>query len=203
MKNVILTALAGALAFAATPSTAHAEYGMAGCGLGSMVFKDDGFVQVLAAQPTAPPGNQTFSISSGTSNCEVSGNGASAALFIEANREADGAGKSAAVPASPSRPLHVSVDAQGASAMGSFLQSEYQSIFPSAKVSDKQVGMTIVTMLKDNDQLRCTALRNELGRPLVEQPDTSTPRGVGLPPPPRLCSWGACCAAAAESIGTG
>ena len=54
-----------------------------------------------------------------------------------------------------------------------------------AKVSDKQVGMTIVTMLKDNDQLQCTALRNERGDRSLNSP---TPHwGVGLPPP-RLCS---------------
>lgn len=157
MKNVILTALAGALAFAATPSTAHAEYGMAGCGLGSMVFKDDGFVQVLAATTNGTSGNQTFGISSGTSNCEVSGNGASAALFIEANREAVGKEISRGTGESLETLARLGGCAN-ASAMGSFLQSEYQSIFPSAKVSDKQVGMTIVTMLKDNDQLQCTAL---------------------------------------------
>ena len=156
MKNVILTALAGALAFGATPSTAHAEYGMAGCGLGSMVFKDDGFVQVLAAT-NGTSSNQTFGISSGTSNCEVSGNGASAALFIEANREAVGKEISRGTGESLETLARLGGCAN-ASAMGSFLQSEYQSIFPSAKVSDKQVGMTIVTMLKDNDQLQCTAL---------------------------------------------
>ena len=43
--------------------------------------------------------------------------------------------------------------------MGTYLQSEYANIFPSAKVSDKQVGMTIVTMLKDADQLQCTDLQ--------------------------------------------
>ena len=74
-----------------------------------------------------------------------------------------------------------------ASAMGSFLQSEYQSIFPSAKVSDKQVGMTIVTMLKDNDHCGARLFTQRVRRPLIERPDTS-PRGVGLPPPPRLCS---------------
>jgi hypothetical protein len=45
-------------------------YGAAGCGLGSVVFgKQVGFVQVFAATTNGSSGNQTFGISSGTSNC--------------------------------------------------------------------------------------------------------------------------------------
>ena len=157
MKKVILTALAGALALSATPSTAHAQYGMAGCGLGSMIFPDGGVIQILAATTNGISGNQTFGITSGTSNCEVDGNGASAALFIEANREAVGKEISRGTGESLETLARLGGCAS-ASEIGTYLQSEYQSIFPSAKVSDKQVGMTIVTMLKDNEQLQCTAL---------------------------------------------
>ncbi|MBC7533943.1 MAG: DUF3015 family protein [Oligoflexus sp.] len=45
------------------------NYGMAGCGLGSLVVKSDDFVQILAATLNGTSGNQTFGISSGTSNC--------------------------------------------------------------------------------------------------------------------------------------
>jgi len=158
MKKLLFPALAGALALSMTPSTAHAEYGMAGCGLGSMVFTNDGFVQVLAATTNGTSGNQTFGISSGTSNCEVNGNGASAALFIEANREAVGKEISRGTGESLETLARLGGCAN-TSAMGTYLQSQYASIFPSAKVSDKQVGMTIVTMLKDADQLQCTDLQ--------------------------------------------
>ncbi|MFN8945903.1 MAG: DUF3015 family protein, partial [Pseudobdellovibrionaceae bacterium] len=46
-------------------------YGMAGCGLGSVVFGDKpGFIQIFAATLNSIGGNQTFGISLGTSNCE-------------------------------------------------------------------------------------------------------------------------------------
>ena len=54
------------------PLFAHAQtpYGMAGCGLGSELLKDDSTVtQVFAGTTNATFGNQTFAISSGTSNC--------------------------------------------------------------------------------------------------------------------------------------
>ncbi len=44
------------------------NYGMAGCGLGSMVLKTDDFTQILAATLNAT-GVQTVGISLGTSNC--------------------------------------------------------------------------------------------------------------------------------------
>src|SRR3954468_19603426 len=55
-------------------------YGMAGCGLGSLVFKNDGMVQILAATTNGTFGNQTFGITSGTSNCASGG-------VIKAQRE--------------------------------------------------------------------------------------------------------------------
>ena len=49
-------------------------YGLAGCGLGSMVFEQNEKVQqVLAATTNGTFGTQTFGISSGTSNCSHSG----------------------------------------------------------------------------------------------------------------------------------
>lgn len=44
-------------------------YGMAGCGLGSIVFKEDGGVQILAATTNGSTYTQFFGITSGTSNC--------------------------------------------------------------------------------------------------------------------------------------
>ncbi len=55
-------------------------YGMAGCGLGSLVFKNDGMVQILAATTNGLFGTQTFGITSGTSNCTNGG-------VIKAQRE--------------------------------------------------------------------------------------------------------------------
>lgn len=48
----------------------HAAVGLAGCGLGSIVIKENtkGY-QILAATTNGTFGNQTFGITSGTSNC--------------------------------------------------------------------------------------------------------------------------------------
>lgn len=56
--------------------TARAQaYGMAGCGLGSVIFGNDDAVimQVLAATTNGTFGSQTFGITSGTSNCTSAG----------------------------------------------------------------------------------------------------------------------------------
>ena len=53
-------------------STARAQgYGMAGCGLGSLLFGKDNskLMQILAATTNGTLGNQTFGITSGTLNC--------------------------------------------------------------------------------------------------------------------------------------
>ncbi len=87
-----LTAGIGMALFVGTVGTsgvARADYGMAGCGLGSLLFGQDNsmMMQVLAAT-TNGTGIQTFGITSGTSNC-VSGGTVKAAkeqaAFAEVN----------------------------------------------------------------------------------------------------------------------
>ena len=64
-------------------------YGMAGCGLGSIVFgQEPGFVQVVAATTNNWIVPQSFAISTGTSNCGESGKAQRAAQFIEVNKVA-------------------------------------------------------------------------------------------------------------------
>lgn len=61
----------------ATTSISSAGYGMAGCGLGSIVFKElkleNNIVQIFAATTNGTYGNQTFGITTGTSHCTGSG----------------------------------------------------------------------------------------------------------------------------------
>ena len=70
-KLALLGVLAGIMLGS---SAAHAQYGMAGCGLGSLLFGKDNTVlmQVLAAT-TNGTGMQTLGITSGTSNCTQGG----------------------------------------------------------------------------------------------------------------------------------
>ena len=65
------------------------KYGLAGCGLGSIVFgAQPGFIQVVAATLNGTSGTQTFGITSGTSNCGASNRGSRAEQFIEYNKVA-------------------------------------------------------------------------------------------------------------------
>ncbi|MCK5582950.1 MAG: DUF3015 family protein [Elusimicrobiales bacterium] len=66
-------ALIGALMFSVSSAFA-ANYGSAGCGLGSLAFPDDeAFPQILAATTNGTFGSQTFGITFGTSNCSSEG----------------------------------------------------------------------------------------------------------------------------------
>ena len=68
MKKVLVS-LAAVVALG---STAFAANMQTGCGLGSMVIKDDSSAVMLALQATTngTSGNQTFGITSGTSGCK-------------------------------------------------------------------------------------------------------------------------------------
>ena len=69
MKKVMAAAILvafGAVAFAE-------DYGSAGCGLGSLVFKQNDGTQILAATTNGTFGSQTFGITFGTSNCNSKG----------------------------------------------------------------------------------------------------------------------------------
>jgi hypothetical protein len=78
-KLAILFAMVGVVL---TATAARAQYGMAGCGLGSLLFGNDNTVlmQILAATTNGTFGSQTFGITSGTSNCTMGG-------VIKAERE--------------------------------------------------------------------------------------------------------------------
>lgn len=62
-------------------------YGMAGCGLGSYVLKEDSIVQIFAGTTNGTFGNQTFGITFDTLHCKPSGNALSQEqkVFIDAN----------------------------------------------------------------------------------------------------------------------
>jgi hypothetical protein len=70
MRRLLATTCLTVLAVSMASTSFAAAYGSAGCGLGSIVFKDEpGAVQILAATTNGTFGNQTFGITSGTSNC--------------------------------------------------------------------------------------------------------------------------------------
>lgn len=70
MKKLLVSACLTVIAVAMTSTSFAASYGAAGCGLGSVIFKDQpGAIQVIAATTNGTFGNQTFGITSGTLNC--------------------------------------------------------------------------------------------------------------------------------------
>ncbi|EQB39137.1 hypothetical protein M947_08225 [Sulfurimonas hongkongensis] len=68
MKKILLSAVA---VIALTSSAMANVNSQTGCGLGSMIIKDDSTAVMLALQATTngTSGNQTFGITSGTSGC--------------------------------------------------------------------------------------------------------------------------------------
>ncbi|MCB0412349.1 MAG: DUF3015 family protein [Bdellovibrionales bacterium] len=100
VKAVVgLLALALCLGFTAHQASAEkkalidqvdgAGYGTAGCGLGSIIFgAKPGKIQIVSATTNGIYGNQSFGITSGTSNCDIPHMGQQAAVFIEVNKEA-------------------------------------------------------------------------------------------------------------------
>src|SRR5512147_2790966 len=91
MRKLLLVAV---IALSAAPALAQGvkgtgKYGTAGCGLGSLAFGDQpGMIQVIAATTNGIVGNQTFGITSGTSNCGTGMMASGTKNFVEANREA-------------------------------------------------------------------------------------------------------------------
>jgi hypothetical protein len=144
-----------------TSANAAADgYGPAGCGLGSLIFSpDSGWTQIFAATTNGTSGNQTFGITTGTSNCDSSSGGSteSAKAFVQTNRAAlakdiaRGGGETIAS-------LTQLAGCQNATAVGSTLQSNFGSIFPNASVTDQQVSDSVVGVLQSNASLSCSTL---------------------------------------------
>ena len=74
MRKLIMTGALVLSLVSFSGSAFAAGYGDAGCGLGSIVFgNEQGAVQVLSATTNGTLGNQTFGITTGTSNCNPAG----------------------------------------------------------------------------------------------------------------------------------
>ena len=148
MKRIIAT-----VAFLGLSGVAMAaSYGPQGCGLGSTIFTDNSSLvdQVLGATTNSTSGNQTFGMTSGTSNCELDGKGkgSAQAVFIEANKVAlandiaKGHGETLAS-------LTKLYGCSDVAAVGSALQKNYEAIFTKNK-SAESIDAAITGILSDN-----------------------------------------------------
>lgn len=133
----------------ASSSLLAAAYGIAGCGLGSVVIGDKpGAAQIVAATLNGTSGNQTFGITTGTSNC---GQGVkSLSVYIEANKVqlandiARGEGEAL-------DGLARIYNINEVNAMGAALQPEYKNIF--ASQDSAQIQTKIENTLKASELL--------------------------------------------------
>ena len=133
-------------------------YGTAGCGLGSVVFgKKTGMVQVIASTTNYTSWNQTFGISSGTSNCQQESGKHASNLdkYIEANQGAlandvsRGNGQTLAG-------LSEILGCSDSAVLGTTLQKNYTRVFPSQNVDALSVSQSIQTTVRTNQALATT-----------------------------------------------
>lgn len=132
-----------------------ADYGMAGCGVGALVFKDQpGKIQILAATLNNIISPQTSAITSGTSNCFENRETAQA-MFITVNKVAlrkdisRGTGETLAG-------LSEILNCSDTDKLGTSLQKNYNKIFPSEKVSPMEISQTIQNMIREDAELSDT-----------------------------------------------
>ena len=137
-------------------ATGKATYGLAGCGLGSLVFGDQkGAIQILAATTNSLFGSQTFGITSGTSNCVDSASPARGAqIFIEGNREA--LAKDAARGSGETiTTLSAIAGCKDAKAVGAALQKRFSVLFPGQQTPVEQVSANVLNELRADSTLAC------------------------------------------------
>jgi hypothetical protein len=154
-KLAILGAVVGIMAGA---SAARAQgYGMAGCGLGSLVFKDNGVTQIFAATTNGTFANQTFAITSGTSNCGSGGvikAQREQAAFAEVNFQdlkrnmATGGGEFLT-----SFATLLGCEDAAKPALAKMTQSKYESILPTEKTTPMEMLSGVKTQIKSDAQL--------------------------------------------------
>ena len=161
-KLALGTSLALALALAASTASAqgvkgNGRYGTAGCGLGSLVFGDQpGAVQIFAATTNGTFGNQTFAITTGTSNCGPGLVAQGTKAFVEGNRVAlakDAArGQGDAIGA-----IAVINKCENLPAVAAALQRDFKVIFPTEQATDVQVTNALLQTLHADPALGCNA----------------------------------------------
>lgn len=154
MKKISLIVLAMMIAAPAMAKGFERNYGLAGCGLGSIIMGKKGG-QVSAATSNQSTGyNQTFGITSGTSNCMDAASTASASRmdkFVVANQVAlasDIARGEGETLASIGALMNC-----GDARIGSAMQGNFSRIFPSHDVPANEVTDSIISVIMEDATL--------------------------------------------------
>jgi hypothetical protein len=130
---------------------AAGSYGVAGCGLGSLAFKNEaGPVQILAATLNGT-GVQTFGITTGTSNCNDGANLIKA--YIETNHEAI---KTAAARGHGEALVGLAkvYNCHNTEALSTALRANYKNVFNSNNATETQTG--IESVIRINPELNAS-----------------------------------------------
>jgi len=143
----------------AKKAAAHAKwsrpYGMAGCGLGSIVIGKSGG-QISAATTNGSSGTQIFGITSGTSNCIDSTENEVAHrmdYFILANKGSVASDVARGHGETLSSLATLMGCNDHSELLGSSLQKNFGTIFPSAQVQPNEVTDAIINLIKTDDSL--------------------------------------------------
>lgn len=154
---ILLAAIFGCALF--TSFAWAQKHGVAGCGLGSMVFEETNSKgsQILAATTNGTSGNQTFGITSGTLNCTTDGvikQSKAQQAFAEANFEdlsqemAQGQGEHLQAFA------HLlGCSAESVDTFGRVVQQHYSDIFSSAHVTPADLIQSVLQHIATNPAL--------------------------------------------------
>lgn len=154
MKKRILSLALVAGALIASSANA-ANYGMAGCGLGGMIWPhDNSKIQIVASLLNSIYSNQTFAMTSGTSNC-VDDHATASAMYIAVNQEslktdiARGEGESL-------NGLSQVMNCSDAAKLNSTLQANYATIFTSEGMKSEDVNKNIQAVIQSSKDLNAT-----------------------------------------------
>lgn len=144
-----------AVAPAAAKASYSRNYGMAGCGLGSMVMGKQGG-QIFAATTNGTFASQMFGITFGTLNCEDDPNAVTAQRmdsFIAANKAAL-AGDIARGGGETVNNLSAMLGcADQAEQVGVVMQENFGAIFPNAQVYPNEVTDSIISVIRGDRSL--------------------------------------------------
>jgi hypothetical protein len=130
------------------------NYGMAGCGLGSIVIDKNG-AQILAATTNGTAYNQVFGITFGTSNCIDSESEQVASRvdrFVTVNKVAL-AGDVARGEGETLASLSMMLNCSDSARFNSALQGRFGQIFPSYEVPANEVTDSIITTITTDSSL--------------------------------------------------
>ena len=139
-------------------SASAAGYGSAGCGLGSMAFgSQSGGVQILAATTNGTSWNQTFGITSGTSNCGKTAFALEGTkVFIEGNKDALAKDAARGSGETIVALRNIASCQAPAEQVGSALQQNFGKLFPKADAPLEQVRDNVIQLLQSDKSLACT-----------------------------------------------